>query len=273
MIFLFNASILSRRLPFCRGILQFWTTNQKQPESAFAKRNREFKRSWRQIKEIRKKPGQLYNKGSTISWYHILSHIRVHFFVSHIRVWLSSLRVSLSIQIEIWDWVEAFFGQGKRLRQGGRVESRFRGTRTIQYAYWGGECQSERAPAWRENAFLGLCLGLTDSQRYSMYSGRVNSRDIETQRWREKTAKSLSSCWELRAKSSHFSLKEWWFTSIFQRDYYFLEQFFHLLHSDRDRMNREFTENDRNEWRTGHGKNEELRIRGTYNRTNISDRY
>ena len=34
-----------------------------------------------------------------------------------------------------------------------------RGTRTLPYAYWGGECQTERAPAWRENAFWSCVLG------------------------------------------------------------------------------------------------------------------
>ena len=51
MIIPFKSSILSRRLPFCGGILQFWTTNRKQPESAFAQRNRDYKGSWKQIKQ------------------------------------------------------------------------------------------------------------------------------------------------------------------------------------------------------------------------------
>ena len=78
-----------------------------------------------------------------------------------------------------------------------------------------------------------------------------------------KTPKGLSRGWELTAKSSHFSLEERWFTSIFERDFHLLEEVFNLQRSGRERMNREFTENDRNESRTGHRKNEESRFRGT----------
>ena len=39
--FAFHPSNLRRRLPFCGGIRQFWTTKQKQPESLFAQSNRE----------------------------------------------------------------------------------------------------------------------------------------------------------------------------------------------------------------------------------------
>ena len=48
-------------------------------------------------KKCDKNTGQLYNKGSTISWHQILSLNRVNFFVSSIRISLSSLSVSLSI--------------------------------------------------------------------------------------------------------------------------------------------------------------------------------
>ena len=40
--------------------------------------------------------------------------------------------------------------------------SRFRGTRNMPYAYWSSECQSERAPALRENAFWSGVLDKTD---------------------------------------------------------------------------------------------------------------
>ena len=42
----------------------------------------------------------------------------------------------------------------------------FRDTRTLPYAGWGGECQSERAPAWRENA-LWSCVLNSSRQRCS----------------------------------------------------------------------------------------------------------
>ena len=45
----------------------------------------------------------------------------------------------------------------------------FRDTRTMPYAYRGGECQSERAPAWRENAFWSCVLD-SSRQRCSKYS-------------------------------------------------------------------------------------------------------
>ena len=40
MIFLFNSSNLSRRLPFYRGILPFWITNQQRAESTFEERGK-----------------------------------------------------------------------------------------------------------------------------------------------------------------------------------------------------------------------------------------
>ena len=49
MIILFHSSNLSRRLPFCGGILQFRATNQEQPESAFAQSNWEIERLQMQL--------------------------------------------------------------------------------------------------------------------------------------------------------------------------------------------------------------------------------
>ena len=53
-------------------------------------------------------------------------------------------------------------------------------------------------------------------------------------RWVDKTAKRLSKCWELTAKS----LKEGWFTSIFRRDGYFVKDFLNLRNSGRKRDRR-----------------------------------
>ena len=39
----------------------------------------------------------------------------------------------------------------------------FGGTGTLPYAYWGGECQSKRAPAFSENTFW--CCVLDRTQR------------------------------------------------------------------------------------------------------------
>ena len=55
------------------------------------------------------------------------------FFWSLIRIWLSSLSVSLIIQMENFGWVETIFDNGRRLRSPRGVQSRFRGTRTMQY--------------------------------------------------------------------------------------------------------------------------------------------
>jgi hypothetical protein len=88
----------------------------------------------------------------------------------------------------LWD----FFYQHKRLLEGSRVQSRsrgnrtmsytpvscwtghsFRGTRTPQYTCWGSEYQSERAPAWRENATNSCVLWI---QRVARVNVRIRGK-------------------------------------------------------------------------------------------------
>ena len=156
----------SRRLTFRGGIIQFWTTtNQQRPESTF---------------EYREKARNRYRfEELTFTVNHNIPFCSsgLIFFVSNSYLIVISERFSYHPDGNFrlsWD----FFDQGKRLLEDSRVQSRlrgtrtkpntpvscetghsFRGTRTMPYAYWGSECQSERAPAWRENAFWILCLG------------------------------------------------------------------------------------------------------------------
>ena len=110
---------------------------------------------------------QLYNKRSTFRGT-IPFHTSGFFSVSPIHIALSTLSVSLIIQIQNFAWVETIFDHGKRLRSPRRLQSRFRGTRTIQYAYWGVECQSERAPALGERRPSGV-VSWTAAERYSRH--------------------------------------------------------------------------------------------------------
>ena len=57
----------------------------------------------------------------------------------------------------------------RRTGQGYNPRSGFRGTRTLPYAYWGGECQSERALAFRGNPFWSCVLD-SGRERYSRHS-------------------------------------------------------------------------------------------------------
>ena len=86
-----------------------------------------------------------------------------------------------------WD----FFDRGKRLRSTRRVQSRSRGTRTIPYVYWGSECQSERAPAWRENAFW--CCVLDSSRHRCRVIVRRNERMKEFEGGRRPTEGTVES--------------------------------------------------------------------------------
>ena len=153
----------SRRFPFCGGIVQFWTTNEQRAELTFAQRNRETERFQRLSTRNQRnsmRTGQLYNKRSTFGGT-IPFRTSGFFFVSPIRIWLSSLSVSLFIQIQNFAWVGTIFDHSKRLRSPRRVQTRSRGTRTLSYAYWAGVCQSERAPALGENVFWCCVWGRT----------------------------------------------------------------------------------------------------------------
>ena len=145
--------------------------------------------------------------------------------------------------------LETSLDQSKRLLQGSRVQSWFggnrtmpytpvscgtvhflRGTRTLPYAYWGSECQSERAPAWRENACWSCVLDRTSRVREWMKKfeegrrpskGRSGNNETmgtegERQRCTDKTAKMSGKWWQLRDKSCHPVRKDWFFCSTWQ---------------------------------------------------------
>ena len=100
----------------------------------------------------------------------------------------------------------------------------FRGTRTMPYAYWGSECQSERAPAWRENASWSCVLDWTGRERVNEeIRGRPKADQMapwnqvelwncaweaEMKRWEDKTGKTVIKYPELRHESCQFSRKE-----------------------------------------------------------------
>ena len=63
------------------------------------------------------------------------------------------------------------------------ARSRFRGTRTMPYAYWGGECQSERAHALSERTPFRSC---------------VLDRTRREREWMTKTSTPTPSRWLLR---------------------------------------------------------------------------
>ncbi len=136
MILFFNCSNLRRRLPFSGEIIQFWTTNQQQPKWTFAQRNRDFKGSWRQSKENRQEQDSFTARDRYSEAPYTFTS-RIYFFVSPIRVSLSSLSVSRIIQTENFVRVEIFLELGKRLLKNCRVQSRSRGNRTIQYTHRG----------------------------------------------------------------------------------------------------------------------------------------
>ena len=178
-----NASILRRGLPFCDGIHQFQTTTQEQPKSTFAPRNRQIQRVRIKLKKMKENRREQHSY-RTRDQYFIASYPFTHqdIFSSVANSCLTVISERSSYQLDrkfrsSWD----FFDLGKRLLEGSRVESRFRGTRTmpftpvscgtghssrgtrtLPYAYWGGECQSERAIAWRENAFFNCVLVRTE---------------------------------------------------------------------------------------------------------------
>ena len=69
--------------------------------------------------------GHLYNKWSAISWHHILSLIRLNFFKYPVRIWLSSLSVSLIIQKENCGRVLTFLIEAKDFDQLGACNQDF----------------------------------------------------------------------------------------------------------------------------------------------------
>ena len=103
--------------------------------------------------------------------------------------------------------------------------SRCRGTCILPYAYWDSECQSERAPAWRENAFCNCVLDRTERDTAGIVRCRRRMKEVEggrrltkgcrgtvrpRKRWAEKSATGLS------AQSGQLAEKEWFFCSTQQ---------------------------------------------------------
>ena len=97
---------------------------------------REFRGIWRQIFKKFDKNWTVIKKESRFRGTRTLPHTPERkwsgfiVFVTPVRMWLSSLSVSLIIQMEIFAWVETIFDHGKRLLSPRRLQSRFRGTTT-----------------------------------------------------------------------------------------------------------------------------------------------
>ena len=98
------------------------------------------------------------------------------------------------------------------------MQSRFRDTRSMPYAYWGGECRSERAPA------LGERDGRHSEAKWEnegertpsgVVYGTVEERQMcvdEQTKYPRVGAKRL----QLRDKSGHLAREEWFFYSTRQ---------------------------------------------------------
>ena len=138
-----------------------------------------------------------------ISWRHTYSLIRIKFYcVSNSCFTVISDRFSYHLDRKFGSSWDFCYNVGKRLLEGSRVQSRFRDTRTMPYAYWGSECQSERAPAGGENAFWSRVLDC--------------GRETEVCRSTDKICKRLSKWPPLEGKSCHLARKEWFFYSTRQ---------------------------------------------------------
>ena len=109
-------------------------------------------------KQIDKK-ATVVQQGINISWHHTLSGIRINFFVSPIRIWMSSLSVSLIIQIENFGWFVTFLIQAKDFDQLGECNQDFVAPAPYQIPI---EVVSFRAPALGENAFCSCILDRTE---------------------------------------------------------------------------------------------------------------
>ena len=115
-------------------------------------------------------------------------------------------------------------------------------TRTMLYAYWSSECQSKRAPAWRENAFFNCVLDRTEtdtvgtvrrSEKMKEFSEEAEGRpkgSVEPgERWTHKFSKSQSKLWESSAQSVQFNKESMillFNSTILQGDCHFVEEFF-----------------------------------------------
>ena len=159
MIPLFHSTILQGDCHLVEEFVNFerrTENNRSQLSHRKTEKPTDFKGCRRQNKEIRREQDNCTTRDQ-----HFVAPYPFtlqDFYLSRIRIWLSSLNDSLIIQIQNFAWVETILDHGKRLRSPRWLQSRLRGTRTLPYAYWGGECQSGRAPALRQNAFWSRVL-------------------------------------------------------------------------------------------------------------------
>ena len=155
---LFNSSNLTRRLPFSEGILQFWTTNQEQPESTFALRNREiekhryFQGSSTKFKEIQQENNTFTARDRYCMAPHLFSHQNNFFSVSNacliVIIHHFSYHPDRKLRLT-WDffWISAkdFFSvYQSAIKISWHPHHPIYPLRLLM-------CQSERAPAFREN--------------------------------------------------------------------------------------------------------------------------
>ena len=254
MILFFYCSNLRRRLPFCWVVLRFRTTAPQRSESTFACRGK--------VKNSDRFKG-LTCAGASPR----------HFCWS--RLHLSCLFNARSTAISQWFsyhldgssfWVKTFLDLDTRFLECTRVQSRFRDTRNMPYGYWGSECQSERAPVWRENAFWCCVMDRTGREREWMKKfekgrkptkGRSetnwNFQSVhERQRWRYEQTKKGKECDQMFTTETlgvvNFLRKNDSSSEFWGGDYHFVREFFIFkpaIKKSSQRLIRNWRETDR----------------------------
>ena len=189
------------------------------------------------------------------------------------------------MEIENFGCLDTSFDQGQSLRQGSRVQSRFRGTRTMQYtpvtcgtvhffrgthtlpyASWRSTCQSERTPALSEITPSGV---VSWTERVERESEWRNSREAdriaqwnqvgiwncatehERQRWRDEQTKQervWSSIKNWGANPVSFLRKNGLSLEFRRGDCHFVREFFNFkpaINKSSQRLNRNWRETDR----------------------------
>ena len=160
-------------------------------------------------------------------------------FVFHCHLWAFLLSSRYKIRLP-----GDFFDQGQRLLEGSRVQSRFRGTRTMPYTVWAAGLvtpfvtpalthipievvivrvrehpHEERTPSglvsWTaaERDAAGI---VSRSERKKEIEGGRRGTVQSRKRWTDKLSSSLSKCWELSAQSGQLARRESGFCSTRQ---------------------------------------------------------
>ena len=186
MILLFNWTILQGDCHFVEEFYYF----ERQTENNQSKLSHRETDIFQRLSTINQRnsmrTGQSYNYRSIISWHHTLTCIKIFFCLQFVFDWplwafLLASRYKISLELRL------FLITGKRLRSPRRLQPRFCGTCTMPYAYWGGEYQSERAPAFRENALWSCVLARTErgaacivkrNERMKEFEGAVEPRKL-----------------------------------------------------------------------------------------------